>query len=198
MTQLQQVLKLDVRYPLIQAPMAGAQDSKLALAVSSAGAIGSLPGAMLSPEKLRMELEKIHSATDKPINFNFFCHQQPVPDPDREAAWRELLSPYYSELGIVEADIPTGPARAPFSAEIAQTLEPFRPQLVSFHFGLPEPELLQRVKSWGSKILVSATTVAEARWLQQQGVDAIIAQGIEAGGHRGMFLNTDLAKQPTT
>lgn len=186
---------LGIERPLIQAPMAGVQGSELAIAVSNAGALGSLPCAMLPPEAMRKELEAIRAATNKPYNVNFFVHSQPALNEAREAAWRAVLGPYYRELGIDAATIPSGPGRLPFSAEAADVLEPFRPAVVSFHFGLPSPELLARVKSWGSKVLSSATTVDEARWLEARGVDAVIAQGLEAGGHRGMFLTMDLTTQ---
>ena len=127
--------------------------------------------------------------------MNFFVHQPPKADASREAAWREVLAPYYKEFGIDPAGIPAGPGRAPFSAELADVLAPFGPAVVSFHFGLPSPELLARVKSWGSKVLSSATTVEEALWLESRGVDVVIAQGVEAGGHRGMFLGADIATQ---
>ncbi len=185
-TALQQVLGTDL--PIIQAPMAGAQVSAMAIAVSNAGGLGSLPCAMLTPDSMRSELASIKAGTSKPYNVNFFCHTPPAPDAAREAAWRKTLAPYYQEHGIDPAAIPAGPGRAPFSAEAADILEAYRPRVVSFHFGLPSPELLARVRSWGSKILSSATTVDEARWLEARGVDAIIAQGVEAGGHQGHFL----------
>ncbi len=196
MSQLQQIWDLDFEVPIIQAPMAGVQDSALAIAVSNSGAIGSLPCAMLSPEGVQSELEKLSAATNKPYNINFFCHSPPVHDEAQEARWLELLQPFYTELEIAAATTAKkSPARAPFSNAIADIVEPFRPPIVSFHFGLPEPALLDRVKAWGSRILASATTVAEARYLEDGGVDAVIAQGIEAGGHRGMFLNDDLSQQ---
>lgn len=181
--------------PIIQAPMAGAQDSELALAVCRAGGLGSLPCAMLSPEALHTELVKLTAQTDRPFNLNFFCHQPPEPDPAREAAWRALLAPYYHELGIEPAQIPAGPQRAPFNAAFLDVLRPFRPAVISFHFGLPPDELIAPLRAWGATIIASATTVAEAVWLEARGVDAIIAQGLEAGGHRGMFLTDDLSTQ---
>lgn len=193
---LQQLLGVEL--PIIQAPMAGVQDHALAVAVSNAGGLGSLPCAMLSPQAMRRELTALLSQTDKPFNVNFFCHTPPVPDAARETAWRKLLAPYYAELGIDPSQIREGPARTPFNEEAADVLEEFRPAVVSFHFGLPAPGLLARVKSWGAKILSSATTVAEARWLEERGVDAIIAQGLEAGGHRGMFLSEDVTTQVGT
>jgi len=185
---------LGTQLPIIQAPMAGAQGSALAIAVCNAGGLGSLPCAMLSPEQIEREVAAIRASTDKPFNLNFFCHTPPEPDAEREANWRRLLSPYYAEFGIDPDSIVAGAGRQPFSAEIADIIEPLRPPVISFHFGLPEPALLERVKGWGSKVLSSATTVEEALWLEAHGVDAIIAQGVEAGGHRGMFLTED----PTT
>jgi nitronate monooxygenase len=189
---------LKIELPLIQAPMAGSQGSALAVAVSNAGGLGSLPCALLSLEQMRAELTAIRAQTSRPFNVNFFCHAVPQADVSREAAWRELLSPYFKEYGIAGGDAPAAPARAPFSAAAADVLEPFRPAVVSFHFGLPAGDLLARVKSWGSLVLASATTLEEARWLEQHGADAIIAQGFEAGGHRGLFLNEDLSTQVGT
>jgi nitronate monooxygenase len=153
---------------------------------------------MLSPGQIRLALAGLRTQTDKPVNLNFFCHAQPVPDPERERTWRKTLAPYYRELGLDPSDIPSRAGRASFDAELVETLAPFRPAIVSFHFGLPSVDLLARVRTWGSTILSSATTVAEARWLEERGVDAIIAQGLEAGGHRGMFLSNDLTTQSGT
>ena len=184
--------------PIIQAPMAGVQLGALAAAVSDAGALGSLPCALLTPETMRKELDLITSRTRKPYNVNFFCHAPPQADAAAEARWRAALAPYYRELGIDPAGIPAGPGRAPFSPEAAEILESYRPAVVSFHFGLPDASLLARVKGWGSKVISSATTVDEARWLEDHGADAVIAQGSEAGGHRGMFLTRDLTTQVGT
>ena len=186
---------LRVNLPIIQAPMAGVQGSALAIAVCRAGGVGSLPCALLSPDAMRDELRALRDATDRPFNVNFFCHAQPAHDPDREAGWLNTLRPYYDELGIDASTIPAGPGRAPFSHDAADLLAEFKPRIVSFHFGLPAPELLQRVRAIGATVLSSATTVEEARWLEARGVDAIIAQGAEAGGHRGMFLSEDLTTQ---
>jgi nitronate monooxygenase len=193
---LQQLLGTEL--PIVQAPMAGVQLSALAIAASNAGSLGSLPCAMLTPEAMRKELDAIRAATRKPYNVNFFCHTPSAGSVDRESAWRRALAPYYKEYGIDEAGIPAGPGRSPFTAEAADVLEAYKPAVVSFHFGLPAPDLVARVKKWGSKILSSATTVEEARWLEAHGADAIIAQGIEAGGHRGHFLSYDLNLQPGT
>ena len=184
-----------IELPIVQAPMAGVQGSALAVAVSNAGGLGSLPCAMLGPDAIRQELAAIRAKTANPFNVNFFCHTQPEPSAEREAAWRAALSPYFSEYGIDSGAIAPGPGRLPFNAESADVLSEFRPPVVSFHFGLPASDLLERVRRWGAKILSSATTVDEARWLEAQGVDAVIAQGLEAGGHRGLFLTTDLSTQ---
>jgi nitronate monooxygenase len=189
---------LGVELPIIQAPMAGVQGSALAVAVSEAGGLGSLPCAMLGPDAMRAELAAIRARTARPVNVNFFCHAPPAPNAGREAAWRAALAPYYEELGLDPVPPAGGAGRAPFSSEAADVLEEFRPAVVSFHFGLPPPELLARVRGWGAKVLSSATTVEEARWLEARGVDAVIAQGLEAGGHRGLFLSADLTTQVGT
>jgi nitronate monooxygenase len=189
---------LGTELPVIQAPMAGYHVSPLAIAVSNAGGLGSLPCAALSKDVIRSELSALAAATKNPYNVNFFCHQPLAADAAREAAWRALLAPYYREFGIDPAKIPAGPGRAPFSAEAAELLEQFKPEVVSFHFGLPEKALLARVKATGAKVLSSATTVEEAKWLEANGADAVIAQGNEAGGHRGIFLGDDLSTQSGT
>ena len=183
------------RLPLLQAPMAGAQGSALALAVCAAGGVGGLPAAMLAPEALRAELQLLRAQAHGPWNVNFFCHNPPAPDAAAEARWREALRPFYDEAGLDPASVPAGAGRQPFSDALADLLEPFAPPVVSFHFGLPAPEVLARVKRWGSVVLSSATTVEEARWLEAHGADAVIAQGLEAGGHRGMFLTRELGTQ---
>ena len=189
---------LGTELPIIQAPMAGAQASAMAVAVSNAGGLGSIGCATLGIEAMRNELEAIKAGTGRPYNVNFFCHVPPVPSAERESAWRAVLLPYYRKYGIDPEKIPAGPGRAPFSAEAADVLDEIRPAVVSFHFGLPSKELLARVKRLGAKILSSATTVEEALWLEAQGVDAIVAQGVEAGGHRGMFLSDDVTTQVGT
>ncbi len=189
---------LGLQLPVIQAPLAGVQDSRLALAVCAAGGLGSLPAAMLSLDQLRSELTTLKGGTERPWNVNFFAHTPPLPDPAREAAWRQALAPYYREFGIDPESIPPGAGRMPFSHEAADLVEEFRPAVVSFHFGLPADDLLQRVRASGAKIIASATTVDEARWLAAHGVDAVIAQGLEAGGHRGHFLSDDLTQQMGT
>lgn len=193
---LQELFGIEV--PIIQAPMAGVQGSALAIAVSNAGGLGSLPCAMLTPDGVRDELAAIRAQTSRPFNLNFFCHTPPAPDAQREAAWEAALAPYYREFGVAMAAIKPGPGRAPFGSEAAAAVEAFRPPIVSFHFGLPPDELLARVRAIGARIVASATTVEEALWLESRGVDAIIAQGLEAGGHRGIFLSEDLTTQVGT
>jgi nitronate monooxygenase len=189
---------LGIELPIIQAPMAGVQGGALAAAVSNAGGLGSLPAAMFAPDALRKELATLAALTSRPFNVNFFCHAPPVVDAAREAAWRGALAPFYRDLGLSSDDVPAGPGRTPFARDAADVLDEFRPAVVSFHFGLPSPELLARVRAMGSKVLGSATTVEEAQWLESRGVDAIIAQGLEAGGHRGHFLSHDLSLQMGT
>ena len=186
---------LGCRLPILQAPMAGSQDHRLAAAVCQAGGLGALPAALLAPEALDAELGKLRALTDQPYNVNFFAHTPPAPDAAREQHWRTLLAPFYAEFGVDPANIPDGPGRQPFSAAMAEVIERHRPAVVSFHFGLPAPELLERVRATGARILSSATTVEEALWLQERGVHAVIAQGLEAGGHRGHFLDMDLGRQ---
>jgi nitronate monooxygenase len=180
--------RLGLAVPLIQAPMAGFQGAAMAAAVSGAGALGSLPGAAMTPQALRDAVGELRRAGGLPVNLNFFCHAVPAADPAREAAWREALRPYYDELGLSFSAITNGPGRLPFGDEAADAIEALRPEAVSFHFGLPPAPLLERVRRTGAQVWSSATTVAEAQWLAAHGVDAIIAQGVEAGGHRGMFL----------
>ena len=187
---------LGTEFPLIQAPMAGVQGAALAVAVSNTGALGSLPCAMLAPEVLTRELQALQAGTSCAVNLNFFCHTPPEPDAAREAKWRETLAPFYAEAGLDINAIPAGAGRVPFSHAIADLIAPFRPSVVSFHFGLPAPDVLARVKAWGGKVLASATTVEEGLWLEAHGADAVIAQGLEAGGHRGMFLEATRPHAP--
>jgi len=187
---------LPSRLPIIQAPMAGSQGVELCVAVSEAGGLGSIPSAMLTPAMLRDQIVEIRARTSAPFNVNFFSHDPPAPDPERQARWLARLAGDYAEAAIDLSIVGSGPGRAPFDAAMAEVVEATRPPVVSFHFGLPEAALVARVKATGAKIFSSATTVAEARWLEARGVDAVIAQGAEAGGHRGMFLSEDIADQP--
>jgi nitronate monooxygenase len=187
-----------VELPILLAPMAGAVDFELAAAVAQAGGLGSLPCAMLDPAKAREQMMRFRARSQAKVNLNFFCHTPPELNNAREARWRERLAPYYRELGIdPAAPVPTS-MRQPFNEAFCAVVEETKPGVVSFHFGLPDDGLLKRVKAAGCAVLASATTVAEARWLEARGVDAIVAQGYEAGGHRGMFLSDDLAAQVGT
>jgi nitronate monooxygenase len=188
----------NIEIPIVQAPMAGAMDWELAAAAAEAGALGSLPCAMLNTQQVREQMGKIRARTKKPINLNFFCHTPPTLSNARETRWRERLAPYYRELGIDPAAPVPSSNRAAFDAAMCDVVEETKPDVVSFHFGLPEPALVDRVKAGGLLMMGSATTAAEARWLEARGVDAIIAQGNEAGGHRGIFLSEDISTQPGT
>ncbi|WP_107928817.1 NAD(P)H-dependent flavin oxidoreductase [Neisseria animaloris] len=183
------------RLPVIQAPMAGVQSSKLTIAACQAGALGSLPAAMLPSEKLCAEIETIRRHTNRPFNINFFAHRQPEADAAQQAKWLAALAPFYREFGLSEQDVLQGGGRQPLGEEQAEIVMRYRPPVVSFHFGLPEQALLDKVKSSGAIVMSSATTVEEACWLEAHGADIIIAQGLEAGGHRGMFLSRDLNRQ---
>jgi len=177
-------------FPIVQAPMAGAGGVELCVAAMRGGALGSLPCAMLSPDQVRTQLAKVRSQIDGPFALNFFCHR--MPEQADDSAWRVLLQPYYDEFGVEPGN--GGALRLPFDEEMCRVVEELRPPVVSFHFGLPEETLLDRVKSAGAIVIGNATTVEEARWLDQRGVDAIIAQGFEAGGHTGRFLGSDSAE----
>lgn len=186
---------LGIRWSLLQAPMAGVQGSRLALAVCEAGGLGALPAAALTPDALDAEVRRLRAGTDRPWNLNFFCHAPPTSDAVREQAWRERLHADYARFGIDAAATVATPGRRPFDADALALVVAHRPAVVSFHFGLPAEALLAGVREAGCRVLGSATTVDEARWLQAHGVDAVIAQGWEAGGHRGHFLSDDLDLQ---
>ena len=187
-----------VELPIIQAPMASCVFSEMVVAVSETGGLGSLPCALLSLEQMRSELEDIRRRTSRPIHVNFFCHTPPRIDATRERLWRQRLQRYYEELGFDQNAQVAGANRASFDDKMCDLVVEFHPEVVSFHFGLPEETLVQRIRNTGAKIVSSATTVDEARWLEDRGCDAIIAQGLEAGGHRGMFLTEDVSKQVGT
>ena len=184
--------------PLIQAPMAGVQDFRLAAAVSNAGGLGSLPCAMLSKEQLLSELSSLTQATDKPYNLNFFCHTPASYTQQQKQQWHKLLSPYFDELNIDDTTLGMTASRQPIDADTVALIAPFKPPVVSFHFGLPAAAIVQQIKSWGGKVISTATTIDEAKWLAANGADAVIAQGLEAGGHRGHFLSMDLSLQQPT
>ncbi|HKU08349.1 MAG TPA: nitronate monooxygenase family protein [Bradyrhizobium sp.] len=185
-------------FPIVLAPMAGAIDAELVIAAAQGGALGSLPCAMLTAEKAREQVHVIRQRVSAPINMNFFCHRAVDADPKREAGWKARLGAYYSEFGLDPAAPVNTANRAPFDAAFCAVVEELKPEVVSFHFGLPSPDLVKRVKAVGAVVMSSATTVKEAIWLEESGADVIIAQGAEAGGHRGMFLTENIAEQPGT
>jgi nitronate monooxygenase len=187
-----------VELPIIQAPMAGVAFSEMAVGVSEAGGLGSLACALLTADQIVEEMRIIRRQTSRPVNLNFFCHQPPEADAEREAAWKNVLKRYFIELGLDPSVVPPAPGRAAFNSVMCDLVAELRPNVVSFHFGLPEKTLVARVKATGAKIISSATTVQEAQWLEAEGCDAIIAQGVEAGGHRGMFLTDDISTQTGT
>ena len=188
----------EIELPIVQAPMAGAVGPELVIAAAEAGALGSLPCAMLTPDKAREQIGIVKQRTARPLNVNFFCHTPIAADPRAETGWRSRLAGYYKEYGLDPDALVPSASRSPFDEAMCAVVEDIKPKIVSFHFGLPEAKLLQRVKAAGCIVLSSATTVQEARWLEQHGADVIIAQGAEAGGHRGMFLTDKVENQPGT
>ncbi|RYV02765.1 2-nitropropane dioxygenase [Shewanella sp. OPT22] len=189
--------QLGIDIPIIQAPMAGVQDWQLAVAVSNAGGLGSIPCGMLSPEKIIEEITSFQSHSDKPYNLNFFCHEMPQLNPKQIAEWEKTLTPFFKKLEVQPPSEFSG-LRRPFDEKTLELLRPFRSPILSFHFGLPPNSLLTELKSWGTKIISSATTVEEGLWLEVNGADMVIAQGVEAGGHRAMFLTKDHSTQMGT
>jgi nitronate monooxygenase len=190
---------LAIEHPILQAPMAGAMDWRLAAAVAATGALGAIPCAMLDAAQVRAEVAAFRAQVRAPVHLNFFCHAPPAADAARDAAWRARLAPYYRELGVDPAAAAAGGARrAPIDDAMIDVVIALGVEIVSFHFGTPPPAAMDRLRAAGCRLLASATTVAEARELAGRGVDAIIAQGLEAGGHRGMFLTDDVAAQVGT
>jgi nitronate monooxygenase len=187
-----------IEFPILLAPMAGVMDQELAIAVAEGGGLASLPCAILSPDKAREQVNVVRQRVSAPINLNFPCHTLADPDPQREAQWRLRLAPYYRELGLDPASSVNSAIRAPFDEMMCEIVEDVRPEVVSFFYGLPDQRLMKRVKATGCCVIASATVVREAVWLEENGVDAIVAQGAEAGGHRGMFLTDNAAGQPGT
>jgi nitronate monooxygenase len=185
-------------FPIVLAPMAGIMDADLVIAAAQGGALGSLPCAMITAEKAREQVNIIRQRVSAPVNMNFFCHTPVDADPAREAGWKARLGSYYKELGIDPAAPISAANRAPFDEAMCAVVEELKPEVVSFHFGLPDQALVKRVKAAGAIVMSSATIVKEAIWLEENGADVIIAQGAEAGGHRGMFLTDNIAQQPGT
>ncbi len=186
---------LELEIPIIQAPMAGADSVALARSVSATGALGSLACALLSPDGVREAARALRDGMDRPFNLNFFCHTMAAPDKVAEDRWKNFLSSHYERLHLDIEAVTESRLRLPFNEEMCEVVEEVRPQVASFHFGLPAPALVERLSRRGVKILSSATSVDEALWLEDHGCDAVIVQGFEAGGHRAMFLETDVAVQ---
>lgn len=184
-----------IEHPVLLSPMANAGTAELAIAVSEAGGLGALPCGMLAPEPIRRSIHIVRQRTSRPVNLNFFCHPEPSYDAARDARWRHRLARFYEELGIDPSGNRPPPPVPSFGEDGCAIVEEFRPKVVSFHFGLPAQRLLLRVKAAGAVVISSATTVAEAVWLEDHGADAVIAQGYEAGGHRAMFLDKEIATQ---
>ncbi len=195
---MEQTCFLGTQFPLIQSPMAGSQSLSMALAVSSAGAMGSLPTATLSHDELVSLLQEWQALGKPALNVNFFAHAMPELDSHKALNWQAILEPFAQEYGADFENIDLLTARRPFDDQHLDIIRHFKPPLLSFHFGLPSPEHIQAIKALGIKIMSSATTVAEAIWLDANGADFIIAQGLEAGGHRGLFLHPDISTQVGT
>ena len=174
------------RLPIVQAPMANFAGVELAIAALRGGGVGSLPCAVLDPEAIVAQARAVREAAGGPLNLNFFTHHLgAAPD---DGAWRARLAPFYAAEGVGPPETPP-PLRRPFDAAACAAIEAVRPEIVSFHFGLPDDALLARVRAAGALVFGNATNVAEARYLAEHGCDAIIAQGFEAGGHAGHFLH---------
>ena len=178
--------------------MAGSSGVDLAVAVARAGGLGSLPAAMLTADQLVQQVGEFREASDSPINVNFFCHVEPQVSRHALDQWSDAVARFDHELGVERAAVPPGASRNAFDEDACRAVERCRPEVVSFHFGLPNSMLVERVRATGAVVLSSATTVEEAVWLEAHGCDVVIAQGAEAGGHRGMFLTEDVAAQPGT
>lgn len=187
-----------IEVPIVQAPMAGAQDADIMIGAAQGGALASLACALISVEKAREQVNVVRQRVSSPLNMNFFCHAAVEASADQDARWRARLAPYFRELGLDPDATIAAANRAPFDAAMCELVEELKPEVVSFHFGLPDKALLRRVKEAGCLVISSATIVREAVWLEQNGADAIIAQGAEAGGHRGMFMTDSIASQPGT
>lgn len=189
------LLKQYNRKPIIQAPMAGVQGSRLTMAVNLAGGLGSLPCAMLSLEAIEQEVKAIRQASDTPVHLNFFAHKQTPYDDTMHKRWLDRLLPYYDKLGVASDGISLTGGRQPFAKIHQELVGDLNIEIVSFHFGLPSDDLLTALQASGTQILSTATTPDEAQFLAKKGVNGIIAQGLEAGGHRGAFLQTDPNRQ---
>lgn len=178
----------DLALPIVQAPMAGVSTPALAAAVSEAGGLGSLGLGASPPAEARRMIEEVRARTDRPFNVNVFCHAPPRRDPAREAAWLGHLAPLFAEF---DATPPATLAEIypSFLADetVLRLLLELKPPVVSFHFGLPPADWIAGLRAAGVRTMATATSQAEAARIERSGIDAIVAQGIEAGGHRGVF-----------
>jgi nitronate monooxygenase len=178
---------LDIEHPLLQAPMGGESTPEMAIAVGNAGGLGGLGCSYLSNDELSDKVAQIRQGTSAPFNLNFFVHSPPAENPEIYAHTRERIAPFYAELGIEDFPHPLEAPCDTFTQSRLECLLDLRPRVVSFHFGLPDSAMVRALQDVGTLLISSATMVAEARWLNAGGIDAIIAQGWEAGGHRGTF-----------
>jgi len=178
---------LEIEHPILQAPMGGESTPAMAIAVGNAGGLGGLGCSYMSNAELVEKVEQIRAGTTAPFNLNFFAHPPPAADAESYARTRDLVAPFYAELGIDELPDELHPSCSSFAESRLEALLQLRPRVVSFHFGLPRIEMVRALQDSGCLVACSATSVAEARWLNQAGIDIIIAQGWEAGGHRGSF-----------
>ena len=180
--------QLDIDYPIIQAPMAGVSTPELAAAVSHAGALGSLGLGSSTVAQAEALINRTRQLTTRPFNVNLFCHDPAIRDPQREAQWIEQLRPEFSRFNRhppeTLAEIYLSFQQNPQMAELLLDLAP---AVISFHFGIPDREVIRRMREKGIVTLASATCVKEALWIAAHGIDMVVAQGYEAGGHRGMF-----------
>lgn len=185
----------DIKHPIILAPMAGSAGPELASAVSISGGLGSLPCASLSLEEVREHVNHMRRSTSNPFSMNFFCHEYREYNEKTEQQWLDQYAPYFSEFGGRPSLNARSSNLRPFGEAHCQLVEELKPAVASFHFGLPGKDFVSRVKEAGCCVISSANTVAEAVWLEENGCDAVIAQGTEAGGHRAMFQSRTIAEQ---
>lgn len=190
---------LGIRTPVIQAPMSGTSTPELAAAVSNAGGLGSIGLAANSVDTARDAIARTRSMTSSPFNVNFFCNETPSADPVIESIWLNYLNPLFNEF---DATPPSGLSEPYISFKDNVAMQDMvlqeKPPIVSFHFGLPSPELIQELKAADITLMATATTLAEAQHIEATGVDYIVAQGVEAGGHRGVFDPHDKDQGLTT
>jgi nitronate monooxygenase len=184
--------KLKISVPIIQAPMAGVSTPALAAAVSNAGALGSISVGAMTVEVARQSINETKALTHCPFNVNVFCHETAAPNPARHSAWLKMLTPLFNELGAtLPADLHEIYLSFNENEGMLNLLLELRPAVVSFHFGLPPKNMIQSLKEAGIILMASATNLREARLIEEANLDAIIAQGFEAGGHRGVFNLTE-------